>query len=317
MSAGEAGHAPVMLSEVLGALAVREGNTVIDATVGRGGHSEAIARRLGKGRILMVDRDQSNLEFARARVAASAPRCEVIARHGDFRDIALLASRAGIVADALLADLGVASTHLDTPERGFGFQQDGPLDMRLDCTALRSAAELVRDATESELADLIFYLGEEPFARRIARKVVQTRETEPIKTTAHLARLVREAYGSRARASRLHPATRTFMALRIAVNDELGALEGLLSAVASAARARGTGWLAMGARVAIISFHSLEDRPVKQTFAALSDEGVVKRLSRKPVMASDEELARNPRARSAKLRIISLTDTLNDTEVAP
>jgi 16S rRNA (cytosine1402-N4)-methyltransferase len=236
-----------------------------------------------------------------------------MAHHANFCDIGLIAARNGIVADALLADLGVASTHLDEPLRGFGFQHDGPLDMRLDPSSSRTAADLIRDASEAELADIIFHLGEEPFARRIARKVAQVRESEPIKTTAQLARLVREAYGSRARASRLHPATRTFMALRIAVNDELGALEALLLAIASAARARGSGWLALGARVAIISFHSLEDRQVKRMFAALSDEGVVKRLSRKPLIADDPEVARNPRARSAKLRTISLTDT----EVVP
>lgn len=313
MSEGAAGHEPVMLHETLDALAIREGSTVIDATVGRGGHSEAIARRLGGGRLVLLDRDRGNLEYASARVRAAAPACEVMAHHANFCDIGLIAARNGIVADALLADLGVASTHLDEPLRGFGFQHDGPLDMRLDPSSSRTAADLIRDASEAELADIIFHLGEEPFARRIARKVAQVRESEPIKTTAQLARLVREAYGSRARASRLHPATRTFMALRIAVNDELGALEALLLAIASAARARGSGWLALGARVAIISFHSLEDRQVKRMFAALSDEGVVKRLSRKPLIADDSEVARNPRARSAKLRTISLTDT----EVVP
>ena len=313
MSEGAAGHEPVMLHETLDALAIREGSTVIDATVGRGGHSEAIARRLGGGRLVLLDRDRGNLEYASARVRAAAPACEVMAHHANFCDIGLIAARNGIVADALLADLGVASTHLDEPLRGFGFQHDGPLDMRLDPSSSRTAADMIRDASEAELADIIFHLGEEPFARRIARKVAQVRESEPIKTTAQLARLVREAYGSRARASRLHPATRTFMALRIAVNDELGALEALLLAIASAARARGSGWLALGARVAIISFHSLEDRQVKRMFAALSDEGVVKRLSRKPLIADDSEVARNPRARSAKLRTISLTDT----EVVP
>jgi 16S rRNA (cytosine1402-N4)-methyltransferase len=302
-----------MLHETLDALAIREGSTVIDATVGRGGHSEAIARRLGGGRLVLLDRDRGNLEYASARVRAAAPACEVMAHHANFCDIGLITARNGIVADALLADLGVASTHLDESLRGFGFQHDGPLDMRLDPSSSRTAADLIRDASEAELADIIFHLGEEPFARRIARKVAQVRESEPIKTTAQLARLVREAYGSRARASRLHPATRTFMALRIAVNDELGALEALLLAIASAARARGSGWLALGARVAIISFHSLEDRQVKRMFAALSDEGVVKRLSRKPLIADDPEVARNPRARSAKLRTISLTDT----EVVP
>ena len=313
MSEGAAGHEPVMLHETLDALAIREGSTVIDATVGRGGHSEAIARRLGGGRLVLLDRDRGNLEYASARVRAAAPACEVMAHHANFCDIGLITARNGIVADALLADLGVASTHLDESLRGFGFQHDGPLDMRLDPSSSRTAADLIRDASEAELADIIFHLGEEPFARRIARKVAQVRESEPIKTTAQLARLVREAYGSRARASRLHPATRTFMALRIAVNDELGALEALLLAIASAARARGSGWLALGARVAIISFHSLEDRQVKRMFAALSDEGVVKRLSRKPLIADDPEVARNPRARSAKLRTISLTDT----EVVP
>ena len=308
-----AGHLPVLLDEVIAVLEPREGLTIADLTAGRGGHASAIAARMGRGRVLLLDRDRANLAFAEARVKESAPECEVIALHADFRDIEHHAKQRGLVADMMLADLGVASTQLDVAERGFGFQQDGPLDMRLDSSSGRSAEDLVRDLSEADLADVIFHLGEDPFARRIARKVAQTRAAEPIKTTAQLARLVCEAYGSRARASRLHPATRTFMALRIAVNDELGALGGLLQSVASAARSHGGGWLARDARVAVISFHSLEDRQVKRVFATLTDEGVVQRLVRKPTVASDAEVAANSRARSARLRSINLIDT----EVAP
>ncbi|MSR29529.1 MAG: 16S rRNA (cytosine(1402)-N(4))-methyltransferase RsmH [Phycisphaerales bacterium] len=313
MNGADPGHIPVLLDEVIAALSPVPGATLIDATAGRGGHASEIARRMGTGRVLLLDRDQGNLAFAVARARQAAPHCEVIARHSDFRTVDASAHDAACVGDMLLADLGVSSNQLDESERGFGFQQDGPLDMRLDTTGLRSASDLVRDSSEEELADIIFHLGEDPYARRIARKVAQSRAERPITTTAHLARLVREAYGSRARASRVHPATRTFMALRIAVNDELGALGGLLQSVATAARSRGHGWLARDARVAVISFHSLEDRQVKRVFAALSDEGVVKRTTRKPVIASLAEVERNSRARSAKLRAISFISTPPDT----
>jgi 16S rRNA (cytosine1402-N4)-methyltransferase len=212
-------------------------------------------------------------------------------------------------ANAVLADLGFASTQVDDPSRGLAFSHDGPLDMRLDPTRGETAAQLVARLDERELADIIFHYGEDPFARRIAKNIAQTRARVPISTTGQLASLVRESYGARAAASRLHPATRTFMALRIAVNDELGALEGLVAAVRDAALAAASGsptWLAAGARVAIMSFHSLEDRIVKRAFAQVIEAGWAESLTRKPVEASPAEVGANPRARSAKLRAIKL-----------
>ncbi|MSQ90296.1 MAG: 16S rRNA (cytosine(1402)-N(4))-methyltransferase RsmH [Phycisphaerales bacterium] len=288
-------------------LAPMRGGCLIDATAGRGGHAAAIAAAINPGRVLLLDRDSDNLAFAAARVRESAPDSQVEAVHGDFRNLAEIATKQGICADMVLADLGISSNQLDQPDRGFGFQKDGALDMRLDRSAPYSAADLIAQLSESDIADLIFQLGEDPFARIIARKVAQSRMQAPILTTAHLARLVREAYGSRARDSRLHPATRTFMAFRIAVNDELRGLEALLKSVACAIRSTDGGWLSTDARVAVISFHSLEDRQVKQTFVSLADEGLVQRVNRKPVVAGDSEIARNPRARSAKLRTIRLT----------
>ncbi|MSR69569.1 MAG: 16S rRNA (cytosine(1402)-N(4))-methyltransferase RsmH [Phycisphaerales bacterium] len=304
MSASDSGHLPVLLEEVLESLAPRRGDVFIDATAGRGGHASAIAAAINPGRILLLDRDADNLRFALARVREIAPESQVDGVHCDFRTVAEIARKQGVSADIVLADLGISSNQLDDAHRGFAFQQDGPLDMRLDQSSAYSAADLIRDLRESDIADLIYNFGEDPFARLIARKVAQTRTHEPILTTAHLARLVREAYGSRARASRLHPATRTFMALRIAVNDELRALEDFLRSIAQAVRSTGDGWISSRARVAVISFHSLEDRQVKRTFAALADEGVVERVNRKPVVAGDSEVARNPRSRSAKLRTV-------------
>lgn len=308
MNPSESGHEPVLLAEVLASLSPQRGQSFIDATAGRGGHASAIAAALNPGRVLLLDRDAANLQFALARVRAAAPESRVDAIHGDFRSISEIAQKQGISADLVLADLGVSSNQLDQAQRGFGFRHDGPLDMRLDQSAVYTAADLIRELCESDIADLIYNFGEDPFARLIARKVAQTRTHEPILTTAHLARLVREAYGSRARASRLHPATRTFMALRIAVNDELRALEEFLKSVAAAFRTTGEGWLSRSARVAVISFHSLEDRQVKRSFATLVDEGLVARVARKPQVASDSEVARNSRSRSAKLRSVSRID---------
>jgi 16S rRNA (cytosine1402-N4)-methyltransferase len=194
---------------------------------------------------------------------------------------------------------------MDDPLRGFSFQAEGPLDMRLDTSRGETAAELLARLPEDELADAIFQLGEDPFARRIARIIAERRGRAPIRTTTDLASAVVAAYGARARESRMHPATRTFMALRIMVNDELGALRGLLSALEQGGRAlaSGTSWLQPGARAGIISFHSLEDRLVKHSFAEWEREGLGTRLTRKPAEAADTEIRANPRARSAKFRV--------------
>jgi 16S rRNA (cytosine1402-N4)-methyltransferase len=320
------GHDPVLLAEVLDLLAPRPGDTVVDCTAGRGGHAVALARAIGRsGRMVLLDVDPANLAYAAARVRREAD-IEPYPVHASFAGVerALRSPEPNhhLKADVVLADLGFSSTQIDDPARGFSFAADGPLDMRLDPTRGPTASDLLRSLPERELADILFRLGEEPLARVIARKVVALRGREPMERTAQLARLVREAYGPRARRSRLHPATRTFMALRIAVNDELGALRSLLGAVEAGAEAAGeleTGgepgrsapagmhsWLGGGARVGIISFHSLEDRLVKHSFAAMAERGLVGLATRKPVVSSDAEIAANPRARSAKLRVATV-----------
>ena len=305
-NAGAPGHVPVLLEPILRQLAPAPGATVADLTAGRGGHAEALARAVGPaGRVLLMDLDPGNLAFAADRVRATGVGA-VEAVHGSFAVVEFALARLGWKADAVLADLGFASNQMDDPRRGFSFQGEGPLDMRLDPTRGEPASELLARLTERELADAIFRLGEDPFARRIARAIVDRRGRDQLRTTADLVSAVRAAYGPRAHQSRMHPATRTIMALRILVNDELGALQALLDAVARGAAARGAGWLATDARVGIISFHSLEDRLVKHAFAGLEDGGLAARLSRKPVEADDAEAAANPRSRSAKFRAVRI-----------
>ncbi len=302
------GHIPVLLHETLQLLSPKPGETAVDCTTGRGGHSMALAQAVKPdGQVIGFDLDPENLAYTHKRIANTGVR--FIPVHANFARVAeqLAAMRAH--ADVVLADLGFSSTQMDDPQRGLSFSVDGPLDMRLDPSGPVTAADLLATLSEKELADLIYHYGEDPFARKIARKLVQNRRTEPIRSTARLARLVQEAYGPRARQSRMHPATRTFMALRIAVNDELGSLRGLLDAITQGAeQIRRGGWLNAGARVAIISFHSLEDRMVKHAFAELVERGLATRLTRKPVTASDMEVRANPRSRSAKLRAVRIGD---------
>ena len=312
MFTGDPGHVPVLMAECLALLDPHPGETAVDLTAGRGGHALEIARRVGGSeRLILVDVDPANLAFAAERIGkefASPP----IALRGSFAQVESLMADLGIRADVVLADLGFSSTQMDDPARGLSFSADGPLDMRLDPHAGVTAADLVASLPEAELARIIGEFGEEPLAKRIARKLVETRGNDPINSTARLARLVREAYGPRARSSRLHPATRTFMALRIAVNDELGALRSLLQAIERAAErlARPEGgdstWLRPGARVGIISFHSLEDRLVKRAFADMSRRGLVTPVTRKPTVPTEREAAANPRSRSAKLRVVAI-----------
>ena len=303
------GHVPVLAGPVMRLLEPRDGQTAFDLTAGRGGHAELLARAVGAGgRVLLVDRDPGNLAFARDRLSALPPdvRPMVDARHGSFGTIERMSAALGPAwqADAVLADLGFASSQMDDPARGFSFQSGGPLDMRLDPTQGETAADLLARLPEADLADAIFHLGEDPFARRIARTIVERRTRAPLATTADLAAAVVAAYGARARQSRMHPATRTFMALRILVNDELRALDHLLASIERGARAAASAptWLRPGARIAIIAFHSLEDRRVKHAFADWERAGLGTRLARKPVEADESEVRANPRARSAKLR---------------
>lgn len=305
----QSGHIPVLLAEVLAVLQPQPGDTVLDCTTGRGGHSAAFARAVGTtGCVIGMDIDAGSLAYAVQRIAAEAA-APFEAVKGDFRYAAALAMRRGWKVDVVLADLGFSSNQMDNPSRGLSFAADGPLDMRLDPDSGATAAELIARLPERELANLIYQYGEEPLSRKIARKLVQTRQVEPILRTAQLADLVREAYGPRAMQSRMHPATRTFMALRIAVNDELGALDTFLDQIRQAGEAVAAGresWIRPGARIGIISFHSLEDRRVKQTMAAMVKDELARPLTKKPIEAADDELAVNARARSAKLRAIEL-----------
>ncbi len=299
-------HTPVLLAEVRRLLDPRPGEVVADLTVGGGGHSAALATALGPGGVVVgFDADPAALESARERLRHASAQFRPI--HGNFVQAPARLAAHGLRADVVLADLGFNSQQMDDPTRGFSFAAAGPLDMRYDPEGPVTAADLLASLSEEELAHLIARYGEDPYARKIARKLAQTRQREPIRSTAQLARLVREAYGSRARTSRMHPATRTFMALRIAVNDELTALRSLLDKVLEGARKIcGDGWLSPGARVAAISFHSLEDRLVKRAFAELARGGLGTRLTKRPVTASPSEVAANPRSRSAKLRAVRI-----------
>ena len=306
-------------------LTPQSGETLVDLTAGLGGHAALVAERLGpRGRVILNDADARNLERASDRVAEAG--VTPIPIHGNFAEIPRVLQQRGIAADMALADLGFASNQVDDPARGLSFREEGPLDMRLDPWAPGTAASLLETLSEAELASIIRDYGEERFAGRIARAILRAREDAPIESTSRLAEIVRSAVPSprrargtqRRRTRPIDPATRTFQALRIAVNDEIGSLERLLDAIEDAAARLAAGerdtWLAPGARVAIIAFHSLEDRPVKHRFAQMAERGWAERLTRKPLRASDEEIERNRRARSAKLRAIRLQGSAGPVE---
>lgn len=282
-------HEPVLLAESLAMLAVRPGGLYLDGTVGLGGHAAAILEAgAPDARLLGFDRDAETLARAREALAAYGDRVRLV--HADFREAP--ATLGGERADGILLDLGVSSVQLDSAERGFSFQQDGPLDMRMDRSSGETAADVVNGMDERDLADVIYQYGEDRASRRIARAIVSARQKAPITTTGALAAIVRRASGQKGR-WRIDPATRTFQALRIHVNRELDRLADALRALAAL--------LAPGGRLAVIAFHSLEDREVKHTFRALAGEGFSV-LTKKPVRPGAEEEARNPRARSARLR---------------
>lgn len=287
-------HVPVLCAETVGMLAPAQGGLFVDCTVGLGGHARALLEA-GATRLLGLDRDRTALDRARVTLAPWQDRVTLV--HADYRDLETVLDAHGVDAmDGALADLGVSSLQLDTPGRGFSFQRDEPLDMRMDSTTGETAAERLAAVPEGELADLIFQFGEERFSRRIARRIVEERARAPIETTSRLAAIVRRAIPSRGY-SRIDPATRTFQALRIWVNRELDGLDAFLATAVRRLRA--------GARLAVITFHSLEDRIVKHTFRALAqgDARVVTVLTKKPIVPGPEEVERNPRARSAKLRV--------------
>jgi 16S rRNA (cytosine1402-N4)-methyltransferase len=282
-------HISVMPTEVLAGLDPRPGQIIIDATVGVGGHTRILAERVAPGgRVIGFDQDPTMLVEAGERLHGLP--VELV--HANFEDCLDVLEKLHLgPVDAFLADLGFCSDQLADPARGFSFQHDGPLDMRLDPTRGEPASALVRRLREKDLADVIFQYGEERFSRRIAKVIVETRKTAPLETTGQLADLVRRCV-PRSRGAPIDPATRTFQALRIAVNDELGALERLLTALPDCVKP--------GGAAAIVSFHSLEDRLVKRAFR---DAAVWDIVTRKPLTAGDDEIAANPRARSAKLRI--------------
>ena len=286
-------HEPVMVAEVLAQLAPARGGTFVDCTVGHGGHTRALLDA-GATRVIGFDRDPSALIGAGAALAGYGAR--VTLRHTDYRrlDEALDAEGVGPV-DGLLADLGVSSMQLDSPGRGFSFRRDEPLDMRMDPTTGPTAADEIRDADERTLADVIYEYGEDRHARRIARAIVDSRGRTPITTTGQLADVVRRAIPRRGY-SRIDPATRTFQAIRIWLNRELEGLDQFLTRAAAR--------LSPGARLAVISFHSLEDRVVKHTLRALQTSGDagITVLTKRPIVPTESEVERNPRARSAKLR---------------
>ena len=287
------GHIPVLTPEALQYLRAERGGVYVDCTVGLGGHARALLEA-GATRVIGVDRDLQALAVARETLAPWAERVELV--HADYRDLDEVLEQRGIrLVDGTLADLGVSSLQFDTPGRGFSFQRDEPLDMRMDTSTGDTAASLVARSTERELADGIYAYGEERFSRRIARAIVAARREQPLETTGRLAAIVRRALPRRGY-MRIDPATRTFQALRIWVNRELEGLDRFLEAAVRRLHA--------GARLVVITFHSLEDRIVKHTLRALerSGDAAVKVLTKKPIGPSDEEVLRNPRARSAKLR---------------
>ncbi len=303
-------HITVLLDEAVDGLNVRPDGVYVDCTLGGAGHSRLIASRLaGQGRLIAIDQDDAALANAREKLAPYADRVTLVKRN--FRRLKEVLAEQGVArVDGILFDLGVSSPQLDEGERGFSYQADAPLDMRMDRDAPLSAYEIVNEWDEAEIARLIWEYGEEKFSRNIARQIVRHREQAPIETTGQLVEIIKEAIPAPARRNGPHPAKRTFQAIRIAVNDELGAFR---EAIADAIDV-----LAPGGRVSVITFHSLEDRICKQAFqerakgctcppsfpqCVCGNRPIVKIVTKKPILPGEAELSANPRARSAKLRI--------------
>ena len=303
------GHKPVLLDECLEALAIKPDGIYLDGTLGRAGHSLEIVKRLTTGRLIGIDRDETAIAAAQERLADYADRVTLV--HSNFDRVGEILDELGIDgADGMLFDLGVSSPQLDDAERGFSYRHDAPLDMRMDRTAALCAREVVNEWSYEELRRILFAYGEERYAPLIAKHIVQKREEAPIETTLQLAEIIKAAMPPSALREKQHPAKRSFQAIRIAVNGELDALPPMLEAAADK--------LHTGGRLAVISFHSLEDRVIKQTMQALATgctcppnfpvcvcgkKPKMKLISRKPIVSGEAELAYNPRARSAKLRV--------------
>ena len=302
-------HRPVLLRECLEGLAIRPEGTYLDGTLGRGGHAREIAARLTTGRLLCIDRDQAALDAARERLAGVWDRVTLI--HGNFGDLAQILDSRGLTGlDGMLFDLGVSSPQLDGRDRGFSYRLDAPLDMRMDRSEALTAYAVVNQWPQEELKRILRQYGEERYAPQIAAAIVKSRALRPIGTTLELVEVIRGAMPARALREKQHPAKRSFQAIRIAVNDELGAVDRMLRAAAPR--------LAPGGRLCVISFHSLEDRLVKNGLAEFArgctcppdfpvcvcgKKPAVKLVSRKPILPTEQEIAENPRARSAKLRV--------------
>jgi len=288
------GHAPVMVAEALRWLEPARGGVFVDCTLGLGGHSQALLEG-GASRVIAIDRDAEAIAMARERLDAYGDRVDIA--HADYRDLgAVLDARGLATVDGVLADLGVSSMQLDAVERGFSFRGDAPLDMRMDRSQGPTAADRLREVSEGDLADVIYQYGEERHSRRIARALVRARDERPVETTGELAAIVRRSVPHRGY-QRIDPATRTFQALRIWVNRELEQLDEFLGTACSR--------LLTGARLVVITFHSLEDRIVKHAFRALAQgRAALQVLTKRPIVPGDAEIDRNPRARSAKLRAI-------------
>jgi 16S rRNA (cytosine1402-N4)-methyltransferase len=283
-------HTPVLVEEVIEWLRIGPEGTYVDATVGTGGHAIEIARRLTTGRLIGIDRDPQALEIARERLRPYEQK--VVLVHAEFSKIGELVANLNLPALAgIIADLGISSLEVDSPERGFSFRWAGPLDMRMNPDTPMTAADIVNYWPEKQLADLLYQKAEERSSRRIARAIVRAR---PIRDTEHLATVVAGDRKARGR-QKLHPATKTFLALRTAVNREEEELEQFLS--------RSPATISSGGRLVVLSYHSIEDRLVKHAFQRLAREGSLKLLTKKVIGPSDEEIKRNPRARSAKMRV--------------
>ncbi|MDP3941720.1 MAG: 16S rRNA (cytosine(1402)-N(4))-methyltransferase RsmH [bacterium] len=286
-------HRSVMLQEASSLLQVKKGKRYIDVTLGGGGHTLAIAK--SGGVVLAIDVDEEAIRFVEEKIThvAEDVRREITLCKGNFREIGQIAKREGFTkVSGILFDLGVSSHQFDTPSRGFSFQREGVLDMRMDSSLAVTAKDLINGLSKKELAKLFEKYGEEPFSNKIADCIVEARSMQPIETTRDLAFIIERRMG---KSGGMHPATRVFQALRIAVNDELHALEEALSASLQL--------IGVGGRIVVISFHSLEDRIVKHRFSSFADQGFGSILTKKPVTPTLEEVAENPRARSAKMRV--------------
>ncbi len=307
-------HKPVLLDACIQALNIRPDGIYVDGTLGRAGHSMEIARRLTTGRLICIDRDQAAIDAARVRLAPWLDRVTLV--RSNFSELGEILSGAGVSgADGMLFDLGVSSPQLDDASRGFSYMQDAPLDMRMDTSAPLSAYEVVNTWSQEELRRILYEYGEERYAPAIAKAIVRARETAPVNTTLELVEIIRGAMPPAALREKQHPAKRSFQAIRIAVNGELDALPPMLEAAVDG--------LNPGGRLAVITFHSLEDRIVKRTLADLAKgctcppefpvcvcgrKPRVRLVNRKPITADGAELADNPRARSAKLRVAEKCD---------